>query len=105
MGENNAEKNLVFTIDGKDYSSLIRVADIAESVEGGNLSNPIPFIPTGIEITLNPMPKVSRRRFVKLLMADGISRNGANEVANMVTKNRVSFSAGLVWWRLAKILP
>ena len=105
MGENNAEKNLVLTVDGKDYSSLIHGADMAESVDGRNLSNPIPFIPTGIEITLNPMLTVSRKRFVKLLMAGGISRNKANESANMVKQNRVSFSVGLVWWRLAKILP
>jgi len=106
MGENSTEsKNFVFTIDGKNYSDVLCVADLAESIECESLSDPMPIIPTGIEITLKPLPKVSRKRFINLLMAEGASRNQANEAANIVVRNRASYKTSLFFWRIAKIMP
>ena len=46
------------------------------------------------------MPRISRKRYIKLLMSDGMSRNDARECAKTIHENRRSYVEGYLIYLL-----
>lgn len=53
-----------------------------------------------IDISLKPEPKMSRKRFKKLLMSKGVSRNAAEQRCNLVAANHGTYA----WFGVCCIL-
>ena len=107
MGENSTERrNYVFTIDGKDYSECFSngTPDVTESISGKSLLDTVQIVPTKVTFRLKTLPAMSRKRFVKLLMAVGVSRNRANEMAKIVVSRKESYRTGLFWCRFMAVI-
>lgn len=107
MGENSTERhNYVFTIDGKDYSECFSngIPDVTESISGKSLLDTVQIVPTKVTFRLKTLPGMSRKRFVKLLMAVGVSRNRANEMAEIVVSRKENYRTGLFWCRLMAVI-
>ena len=74
-------------------------------VEGDNEKELI-YYGKPIEFSFVPEipPCPSRKRFVKMMMAVGVSRNRANEMAKIVASRKESYRTGLFWCRLMAVI-
>lgn len=101
MGETQSNESQIFyrTAAG----DLIPVDEIPDVTLGIDLANDADFMnfrfePVTIDVTMI-FPCRSRKRFVKLLMGRGYSRNQANAVARQIVSEGKSYRDEL-WWRL-----
>lgn len=110
MGENNEESTLYIKSDceWKPIGPLKTGAPISTSglfAEGDNEKELI-CIGKPMEFSFSPemIPCPSKKRFVKMMMAVGVSRNRANEMAKIVVSRKESYRTGLFWCRLMAVI-
>lgn len=110
MGENNVESTLYIKSDceWQPIGPLKTGEPISTSglfVDGDNAEE-IVCIGNPMEFSFSPemIPCPSRKRFVKLLMAVGVSRNRANEMAEIVVSRKENYRTGLFWCRLMAVI-
>lgn len=97
MGEQNEQKEFYLSVNGVDYSKLpeIQRIDFTEhmvELDGAIRKFSIPEQTFTVRIKPQKRYKAtSRKRFVKLCMADGESRNLANFLAEVARENHHSY--------------
>ncbi|MBQ3989499.1 MAG: hypothetical protein II630_01545 [Bacteroidales bacterium] len=97
MGEENEQKEFYLSVNGVDYSRLpeMQRIDFTEhtvKLDGTIRKFSIPEQTFTVRIKPQKRYKAtSRKRFVKLCMADGESRNFANLLAEVARENRHSY--------------
>jgi len=110
MGEDNLIRNdLVFSVnDGNARRPIGKLASGAEPaegclfIEGDDQKEYIEPHKQGSFLFKLDFPSCpSRKRFVKMLMAGGLSRNDANKAAKMVVDKRTSYKLLLFFLRIA----
>lgn len=97
-----AESNLEFFVnDAGEWrtTGVIHTADLQGEDVGVRYHNPSAEDSVSFKIDLPHCP--SRKRFVKLLMAERTSRNDAEAAARIVREYGYSYRYGLFWWRVA----
>lgn len=99
MGETQSNELQVFY--KTDTGELLPMNEIPDISLGMDLANDVDFMnfrfePVTIDVTMI-FPCHSRKRFVKLLMGRGYSRNQANAVARQLVSNRKSYRDELLW--------
>lgn len=76
-------------------------ADPADPIVVGQIN-----LPKEATFTIKiPIRRISRKRFLKLLMSYGVPRNVASSIAEIVRKNGHSYAWGFVVIRFAGFLP
>lgn len=78
MGDKNKE-NLILSINGQDYSDILTYTDFSENRTENGISN----MDAHFEARLL-LPKISRKKLVKKIMASKVGRNAANKFADTV---------------------
>lgn len=91
--------NPILAIEKSDGTlEPIGVCQEAKVIEDENKNDLASINSLTYEFTIKPH-KMSRKKFIKLLMAKGIQRNGANEIAKYFNKKRKSYSLlDLMWF-------
>lgn len=107
MGENENRPIVAAYVDGewRSFGYLDELRDISNGPDGPGPDDPgppgepailtDPVIITGRFI---PEPRMSRKRFIKLLMSRGISRNDAVVVAECTRENGWAYVDA--WWMI-----
>lgn len=81
MGDKN-KGNLILSINGQDFSDILTYTDFSENrTENGSYNMDAYF-----EAKLR-LPKMSRKKLVKKIMASKIGRNAANKFADTVLRD------------------
>lgn len=97
MGEQNEQKEFYLSVNGVNYSRLpemqrIDFTEHTEKLDGAIQKFSIPEQTFTVRIKPQKRYKAtSRKRFVKLCMADGESRNFANLLAEVARENHRSY--------------
>lgn len=92
IDEHGNEIELQGTISVDEEPNLLSVN------EEGSLSDCL-VTNSSLSIDINSVVKVSRKKFIKLLMSKGIGRNGANEIAKHVLKKNGRYTMlDLMMW-------
>lgn len=97
MGEQNEQKEFYLSVNGVDYSKLSEIQRIDFTEHTVELDGAIQkfLIPEQtFTVRIKPQKRykaTSRKRFVKLCMADGESRNFANLLAEAARENHHSY--------------
>lgn len=96
MGEQNEQKELVFQVNGVGYSPILfseihTLSDLMSEADEETVFKNYFNFDGDFKAIIKPLKRytaTNRKRFVKLCMADGESRNFANELAEVVYENR-----------------
>ena len=91
--------NPILAIENSDGElEPVGVCQEAKVIEDENKNDLVSINNMTYEFTIKPH-KISRKKLIKLLMAKGIQRNGANEIAKYFNKKNNRYSLlDLMWF-------
>lgn len=93
MNTGMTKPTIMIKDENDDYKVLGMATEISTEYEHVEACEKEYVFPKEITLTMNIKPmRITRKRFIKKLMAKGIGRNGANEIAKYIHKKRGYYS-------------
>ena len=93
MNTNITKPTIMIKTENDEYKVLGKATEISTEYEHVEASEKEYVMPKEITLTMDIKPmNITKKKFVKKLMAKGIGRNGANEIAKYIHKKRGYYS-------------